>query len=263
MKRNTCRCELCGKDISLSNYNRHLRGHSNHPENYKETRLDLNCKYCKKNFKSLKAVVQHEIRCKDNPDIQENKTIITGFNNKGRTAWNKGLTKYTNSGMKKNSESNIVTMRNKINNGWKPYFATADYWTPERCKERSEIKKLFYTEHPEKHPSRILAYNRKTASYLEVIVKEWLDKNAIIYIHQYRTNFKDGYRIVDFYIPDYNLYIEVDGKYWHANSKDIDQQKDLFAKEVQKIDTLRLSSDQRIEEELKKYFSGCMSSVDG
>lgn len=52
-----------------------------------------NCQYCKKECKGKNALIQHEIRCKENPN--KLKYFIPGFNNSGRTPWNKGLTKET------------------------------------------------------------------------------------------------------------------------------------------------------------------------
>lgn len=49
---------------------------------------------------------------------------------------------------------------------------------------------------------------------IELKVKNILDKNGIANIHQY-DKIKSYY--VDFYLPDINLVLEVDGDYWHAN----------------------------------------------
>lgn len=49
---------------------------------------------------------------------------------------------------------------------------------------------------------------------IELKVKDILDKNGIVNIHQY-DEIKSYY--VDFYLPDINLVLEVDGDYWHAN----------------------------------------------
>ena len=101
-------CELCGIEVSASNYSKHLRRHEVHPETFRESyhldHDDLFCKFCNKEFKNKNSLVQHEIRCKCNPNI----TDITPrecFNNKGRVAWNKGLTKEIDERVKLNSES--------------------------------------------------------------------------------------------------------------------------------------------------------------
>ena len=49
---------------------------------------------------------------------------------------------------------------------------------------------------------------------IEMMVKKILENNNISYIHQYK-GICGIY--VDFYLPEYNLVIEVDGDYWHAN----------------------------------------------
>ena len=63
MIRTKIHCDLCGQLISVSNMSKHLRRHKLHPETF----------------------------------IKENKVYKPriGFNNKGRKAWNKGLTKET------------------------------------------------------------------------------------------------------------------------------------------------------------------------
>ncbi len=48
----------------------------------------------------------------------------------------------------------------------------------------------------------------------EVLLKTILEKNNITYIHQYN---KISIYYVDFYLPDYNLVIEVQGDYWHCS----------------------------------------------
>ena len=99
------KCELCGKEISKSNYSKHLRRHEVHPETFKESyhldHDDLFCKYCGKECKNKNSLVQHEIRCKCNPNkCNMDITPREGFNNKGRVAWNKGLTKETDDRVK-------------------------------------------------------------------------------------------------------------------------------------------------------------------
>ena len=61
----------------------------------------LFCKFCKKLCKNKNSLVQHEIRCKLNPN-----KIATSLNfHVGHSAWNKGLTKDTDERVRKNGES--------------------------------------------------------------------------------------------------------------------------------------------------------------
>lgn len=54
----------------------------------------------------------------------------------------------------------------------------------------------------------------------ERMIKTILDSNNIKYIHQF-DEIPGIY--VDFYLPDYNLIIEADGDYWHANPSKYDK----------------------------------------
>ena len=97
-KRKSVTCKFCGQQISLSNVSKHERRHKIHPETFKETykvdHVDLKCKFCQKECKNINSLTQHELRCSHNPNHLPT-TIVHKFNNVGRVAWNKGLTKET------------------------------------------------------------------------------------------------------------------------------------------------------------------------
>lgn len=85
MIRTKIKCELCGREISKSNFTKHLETHKNGNFDKFNNMIhldhnDLFCKYCKKECKNKNSLAQHEIRCKENPD--KINTIIDGFNNK-------------------------------------------------------------------------------------------------------------------------------------------------------------------------------------
>ena len=84
-------------------------------------------------------------------------------------------------------------------------------------------------------------------SSLEMRLAHAMDRLDVVYKQQYRP---DGYwRFYDFFIPDQNLLIEVDGTYWHSlpKSKKIDREKDLMSTRLG-FDFLRIS-----EEDLNIY----------
>ncbi len=74
-------------------------------------------------------------------------------------------------------------------------------------------------------------------SSIEIAVKKVLDSLGENYQHQHRI----GKFLVDFYLPDRNLVIEVDGDYWHSleKNKKKDAKKDQYMKEFQ-INLVRL-----------------------
>ena len=108
MKRTKITCPECGKEISKSNFSKHQRRHQARPETfeipkYRVLHDGLNCEFCNKLCKNKKSLCNHERQCNQNP----NKQVICrpGFNDFGRSAWNKGLTKDTSESVKKHSIS--------------------------------------------------------------------------------------------------------------------------------------------------------------
>jgi len=55
----------------------------------------------------------------------------------------------------------------------------------------------------------------KTDTKPELEFKSILDKLQINYIHPYTVDLGKRHASIDFYLPDYNMLIEVDGEYWH------------------------------------------------
>lgn len=87
-----------------------------------------------------------------------------------------------------------------------------------RKKSKQEIKNIrnarmdFLKEHPERHPNRILANNRKNLSYPEKLCIEFLEENKIPFVSN---------KYVNGYFPDLivneKYVIEIDGEHWHKN----------------------------------------------
>ena len=251
-------CPICKKQISASNYQRHVDAHS---KPYRYLRFvdhdGLNCKYCGKLCKNKNSLAQHEIRCSKNTnrlDISLAGLKAMQEKNQKFGGWNKGLTKETDERVAKNAINVQKTMQQKVDGGWKPYFATEEFWTEERKEQRSEDKIKLYAEHPELHPNRILASNKKM-TYPEKVAADWLDSKQIKYIYQYKTKFGSKSRYVDFYLEDYKLYIEIDGEYWHKKNIDKDIAKDKFALEAQQITTLRIKPKLGVIKQLESYFN--------
>lgn len=54
-----------------------------------------------------------------------------------------------------------------------------------------------------------------TSKLEDDFAKEFLDKLGVKYVYQFEA--KDIGRFFDFYLPDSNLIIEIDGDFWHGN----------------------------------------------
>lgn len=70
---------------------------------------------------------------------------------------------------------------------------------------------------------------KKSKTRPELLFKELLEKNKIDHIFQKPVNWKRGWKKwYDFYIPKFNLLIEIDGTYWHGKNietKDLNKQQ--------------------------------------
>ena len=68
-----------------------------------------------------------------------------------------------------------------------------------------------FAEHPELHPNRKVAGNRKNMTYPERLAFDYLTNSGVKFEHNGRV----GKYWVDFLIREHNLGIEVDGARWH------------------------------------------------
>ena len=117
----------------------------------------------------------------------------------------------------------------------------------------SEVIKHYYQLHPENHPARKLANNRNHMTYGEQIIYDWLLQNKIEFQHNYHHVSSKMNRFVDFFIPSKNLFIEIDGEYWHKDRKELDAKKDEDAIECG-FQTIRIPAKSNIVETLKQIF---------
>lgn len=94
----------------------------------------------------------------------------------------------------------------------------------ERMKRQQEAR---LKAHPELHPNRILAGNRKEMSFPEKRVFDGLTRLGVTFQH----NAKIGRYYVDFLIGDFG--IEIDGKRWHDPERDARRDKELAQHGIQ------------------------------
>ena len=168
--------------------------------------------------------------------------------------WNKGLTKEIDERVARNAEHVSEGFRKRIDEGYVNPTWTDEYWTIEKRKEASEKKKQLYCDHPEKHPNRKLAGNRKKMTYPEQLVYDWLIEHQVRFVHQFLFKTDKFSRYVDFYIQEKKLFIEVDGQYWHQQNLQVDLDKDNDAK-AHGYTTERISTLEHILTRLQQIFS--------
>lgn len=115
MKRNSKICPICGRQISLSNFKKHVDACDGQGEKiykYKLNHDGLTCQFCGKQCKNRNSLCNHERLCKENPNRQD--SIHEGFNSIGSVPWNKGLTKETDNRVLQYSIKNHYTNRGRL-----------------------------------------------------------------------------------------------------------------------------------------------------
>lgn len=205
---------------------------------------DLICQYCGKLCKNDNSLRNHERLCKENPDRQQSSWIKF---NKERGAWNKGLTKDTDERLKKAGE----TYRSNLKSGITKQYDHRSVWNDDRRRAKSEEKIRYFSEHPERHPNAICAGNRGKMNFPERMTYDWLIDHGVEVIHNYHFVTKRFNRYVDFYLPEFKIFIEVDGERWHKD-KIRDNLKDEDALE-HGIITIRIPAGPRVIEHLEEH----------
>ena len=213
-------CDVCGRLISSSNIDKHLRAHFNDvtDNSYHVSHDDLNCIFCNKSYKNLKSLVQHEIRCKQNPNRIKPCNNLGQYNRVGHVAWNRGLTKNTDERIDKcaksykknhelglhkdmsgnNNPSKNQVVRDKISETCLMKSKNGDWHT-------SLAKNMHYNyKNIDLHGTWELRY----AMYLDMLNISW-KRNTERFPYIYNGKFH--YYTPDFYLVDTNEYVEIKG----------------------------------------------------
>ena len=188
----------------------------------------LNCKFCNKDCKSLNSFKNHERLCPHNPD----RKYVS--HTKGKTPWNKGLTKETDERVAENAKGVSNTLKGR---------PSSVVWTDEMRKAKSDWRKQLHKDFPEMHPNRRLAGNRKKMSYPEKVAYDYLTRYNIVFEHNKK---------IDKYYPDFvigKLIVEIDGAQWHDKEKDKIRDKVISNYGYQVV---RILSTENIEERLSE-----------
>lgn len=186
------------------------------------------CKYCEKECKNKNSLAQHEIRCKSNPDKIEVKSNFIKYNEKLRNGEVEKIYKnHYDKAKKLGLEKPIMSeeTKRKIGEASKNYV-----WTKERKESHSKIMSDVAKNNPESYSTNNVCGRSKRGKYIdsynnevvlhsgwEFLVAEYLDNNNIKWtniIDEELLYFWEGNErryYPDFYLPEYDKYIEVKG----------------------------------------------------
>ena len=209
-------CEYCHKMITINNYKKHIGTHINKPEEFIKvskrqsvTHDGLNCIYCGKLCKHKNSLAQHEIRCKENPNRLDD-------NHRGGGGWNKGLTKETDERVLQIS----ISMKKAIKDGKFKDVKHSHASHPHSEKTKQRLREVAIERGLGGH-TYIKSYEYNGIyfdSNWELLVAKDLDKNGIKWTRPDRLyyidcNGKKRYYFPDFYLIDYNVYLDPKNEY--------------------------------------------------
>jgi hypothetical protein len=150
---------------------------------------------------------------------------------RGRKAWNKGLSKETDSRIQKQGDSISKTLRQKVETGTfipcKMGIAARQRLSEKQSLHNSGGKSKWYEVAGQKVQG---TYEKRFAEALEQEKIKWCKVKTHNHIFKYVLESKIRSYAPDFYLPEYNLYIEIKG-FWWGTDKDkmkavIEQHKD-------------------------------------
>lgn len=206
-------CEICGREISKSNYSNHHRTHEpNRTENY-HTEVPFVCKFCDKVCKNQNSLTQHEIRCPRNPDRIN--TLIKGFNNKGRVSWCKGLTSDTDIRIKQRS----MLLKERYQKGEiTPSFKGRTHTSESKLKTSMAMKN-YLKEHPDKVPY-LLNHSSKISYPEQYFIDVFRNEHIDLKYHK-----QIGLYQLDFYNEEKHIDIEIDSEQHYTDQKIVESDK--------------------------------------
>jgi hypothetical protein len=204
----------------------------------------MNCKFCEKPCKNDNSLRNHERLCKKNPNKQEVVSNFIEYNKKRKYLNIKGSNHYTKAkelGLPKPLISEET--RKKISETSKNRV-----WTEEQKRKHSESMKGAVKSYPDSYTKNNVVGRVKNIEYngvklkggWEIIVAKWLDENNVRWEHEtksfdYEWNGIRKY-YPDFYLPDFDLFIEVKG---YQTERDLHKWESVKNLVVFKLDEIK------------------------
>ena len=148
----------------------------------------------------------HNYKAVQNSIKTRNERYIKPWN-KGKkgvqVGWNKGKTKETNLIMKRMARSLSVTKKKDEKNKERIAKISREYWAKQENRDKQRARQVKYLKNTfMKNPTKPEKWFMK-----------FLEKNKLRYVFQYDV----GNYLYDFWVPEINSLVEVDGDFHHCN----------------------------------------------
>lgn len=219
-----CACIQCHKELTVSalgnHYNSIICKNPYEVPTEIDIPLNLHCAFCSKMCKSASSYRQHYIRCNFNPSKikRSTKQIV-----RVAPAWNKGLTKITDDRVRKNSEAVSKKMKQLVEDGM--YIPITQ--SVEARKATSERMSMFNTGGKSKWYEVAGqkcqgTWERNVALKFEELGIKWIKLKVHKDILEYVMDDNVRSYTPDFYLPAYDVYLEIKGYWWGRDREKMD-----------------------------------------
>ncbi|MBC8147224.1 MAG: hypothetical protein H8E98_04490 [Bacteroidetes bacterium] len=231
----------------------------------------LKCKFCNSERKNKNSLVQHQIRCKENPNKIE---IVTSnfvkYVEDVRSGKRRGSNQYIKA-KELGLLPPIISETTRKIMGEKAAMALKKYYSnPENRKKQSDTMKKAVSEHPESYSSNNVCGRVKSVDFVdsfgkdtklngkwEVKFAEFLTSKNIKWTNDVKPEpyfWKESWHMYfpDFYLPDLDVYIEVKGY-----ERDRDRKK--WKQFPKKLVVVKQKEINDLDEWYDKYFVGYVS----
>jgi len=229
----------------------------------------MNCQYCEKECKNKNSLAQHEIRCKSNSNKIEVKSNFTLYNEKVKLGeiereYSNQFTKAEKLGLEKPKVSDET--KEKLSKKAKDCV-----WTKERREQHSKIMIETAIKNPSSYSCNnvcgrtklyetidSLGNKTKVNGGWERLVSEYLNNLNINWINTIEEEFYyewDGKLrryYPDFYLPDYNFYIEVKG---YERDRDLEKWKSKVGEKLVIIKSNEIKQIKKNKYNIFKYIT--------
>lgn len=198
------------------------------------------CQYCEREAKTKKSNVQHEIRCKENPDGVQVKPSYGMLGKKGKNQWIKA--KELGTEYKLSEET-----RKKMSAS-----SSGRKHSEETKKRLSKHRIEFLKENPDMVPYKLNHYS-KGPSYPEIYWKGILDAHNVDYVEEYQIS---SYSL-DFALVDKKIDLEIDGEQHYLDQRIVEsdiRRTEFLENEGWTIIRIRWSEYQKLDRRKKEIF---------
>ena len=189
-------------------------------ETYIKDFTKYNCQYCGKIYIGKKSLVQHELRCKCNPNKIESTWIKYNQENK---PWNKGLTKENDDRVAKGAK----TLSDGYQSGRLINPNAGKRMTYDQKQKISKSRKKYLEENPDKVPY-LLNHSSEISAPEQYFIDLFANENIPLSFHKQISIYE-----LDFYNEDKMFYLEIDGEqHYQEKSIERDKQRDEYLKNL-------------------------------